>query len=95
MLVVAVTFYTTADGFPEFLDLVRANAVQSRTEPGCSRFDVCTASDGAAEVFLYEIYDDQAAFDTHLRTPHFLEFNQAVAPLVTSKKVTHYRLCMD
>ena len=95
MLVVAVTFYTTGTGMPEFLNLVRANAAQSLTEPGCHRFDVCTASDGAAEVFLYEIYDDAAAFEAHLRTPHFLEFNQAVASLVTGKQVMQYRLCND
>ena len=36
---------------------------------------------------LYEIYDDAAAFDAHLATPHFAIFNEATAPLVASKTV--------
>ena len=38
-------------------------------------------------IVLYEIYDDAAAFDAHLATPHFASFNEATAALVAKKTV--------
>src|SRR5699024_8816895 len=52
-----------------------ANATASRTrEPGCRQFDVCESADGG-EIFLYEIYEDEAAFQAHLATDHYKRFN--------------------
>jgi (4S)-4-hydroxy-5-phosphonooxypentane-2,3-dione isomerase len=38
-------------------------------------------------VFLYELYDDKAAFDAHLKTPHFLSFDARVRDWVERKAV--------
>ena len=38
-------------------------------------------------MFLYEVYDDRKAFDAHLATLHFKQFDPAVAPMVASKAV--------
>jgi autoinducer 2-degrading protein len=38
-------------------------------------------------VFLYEVYDDRAAFDAHLSAPHFKSFDAATAGMIRSKKV--------
>ena len=38
-------------------------------------------------VFLYEIYDDRAAFDAHLASPHFRAFDAEVGPWVQDKQV--------
>jgi quinol monooxygenase YgiN len=40
-----------------------------------------------ASVFLYEIYDDRAAFDAHLAAAHFKRFDAAVGSMVASKAV--------
>ncbi len=37
--------------------------------------------------FLYEKYDDRAAFDRHLASAHFKSFDATVAPWVVSKDV--------
>ena len=73
----------------EFRRLVLENAAASlRDEPGCRRFDVVTPEAGpGSRIVLYEIYDDAAAFDAHLATPHFAIFNDTTAPLVASKTV--------
>jgi len=49
---------------------------------------VVTPQGAADRVFLYEIYDDAAAFDTHKKAPHFATFDRDSAPLVASKVVT-------
>ena len=79
---------------PEFRDDFRremiANAEASRTrEPGCRQFDVCESADGAT-IFLYEIYDDEAAFQAHLATDHYKRFSTLTTPWVAEKKITKY-----
>jgi autoinducer 2-degrading protein len=83
------------DGTRErFLELIRANAAASvAEEPGCYRFDVLTpraGGNGSADVLLYEIYADRAAFDAHVKSPHFLAFDAASRALVRSKRVTEF-----
>jgi quinol monooxygenase YgiN len=87
--VITVLFETSA---PErFREAIEANAAVSRQEPGCRRFDVCYA-DGGTKVFLYEIYDDEAAFDAHLASPHFKTFKTAIEPIVTTRRGESYHL---
>ncbi|MEM8914829.1 MAG: putative quinol monooxygenase [Pseudomonadota bacterium] len=59
-------------------------------EPGCRQFDICTDPSRPDEVFLYEIYDDRAAFDAHLDAAHFKQFDKAVAELIAEKTVKTY-----
>lgn len=85
MFAVTVTFRVHPGRTDAFLPLVVENArVSLAEEQGCRQFDVCR--DGA-EVFLYEIYDDRAAFDAHLLTEHFLAFDKAATDLVADKQV--------
>ncbi|HCI20551.1 MAG TPA: antibiotic biosynthesis monooxygenase, partial [Alphaproteobacteria bacterium] len=47
----------------------------------------CHDPDHPGHVFLYEVYDDRAAFDAHLSMPHFKSFDAATAGMIRSKKV--------
>jgi (4S)-4-hydroxy-5-phosphonooxypentane-2,3-dione isomerase len=44
------------------------------------------------ECFLYEVYDDKSAFDTHLLMPHFKEFDSKVAEMLDNKAVKLFSL---
>ena len=46
-------------------------------------------------ILLYEIYDDRAAFEAHIKTPHFVIFNRESAPLVADKVVKEYALACE
>lgn len=88
MFAVVVTFRIKPDRMEAFLPLMYANAATSLgVEPGCHQFDVCTDPDRPDEVFLYELYDDKAAFDAHLASPHFKAFDAAVAEMLAAKDV--------
>lgn len=92
MLVIVVTLTVHEVHREAFRLAILANASTSLdTEPGCVRFDVCEDATGVV-FFLYEHYVDDAAFDLHLLSPHFLAFNEASAPWVQSKRVERYRL---
>jgi quinol monooxygenase YgiN len=74
-----------------FLAAVADNAGASRqTEPGCRQFDVCRDPADDALFFLYELYDDEAAIQAHLKSPHYLQMNEATANWVKSKTVRRY-----
>jgi quinol monooxygenase YgiN len=80
----------------DFRKLIDDNAKASvRDEPGCSRFDVCAHRKDADRILLYEIYDDRAAFDAHLKTKHFAVFNEASAALVLDKNAAEYDLVCE
>lgn len=53
---------------------LRSMVVKTRAEPGNQRYDLFREQDGSPHLHLYEIYDDQAAFDAHVASPHFREF---------------------
>lgn len=90
MYAVTVTFRTKPGRMAEFLPLMIENARTSRTaEPGCQQFDICQGTDPET-VFLYEIYDDRAAFDAHLESAHFKSFDAAVAGMIADKTVELY-----
>jgi (4S)-4-hydroxy-5-phosphonooxypentane-2,3-dione isomerase len=88
MYVVIVDFTVKREFFEQFRAAMVGNARASfDREPGCRQFDVCVAPEDPATIFLYEVYDDQAAFDAHLATPHFLAFNQMTSPWIADKRV--------
>lgn len=93
MLVVTVDFTVR----PEFVQAFRAemvaNARASRErEPGCRRFDVAYSDKDAAQVFLYELYDDMAAFQLHMQAAHFKAFDAKTAPWVAAKSARLFEL---
>lgn len=79
-----------------FRGLIDENARHSvRDEPGCRRFDVLEPAGEADRILLYEIYDDRAAFDAHVRSPHYARFQAAGEALVSAKSVVEYDLVCE
>lgn len=94
--VVIVDFRLRSGAKSDFRRLIDENARAScREEPGCRRFDVLEPAGETDRIVLYEIYDDRAAFQAHVRTSHFARFNDASASLVADKKVTELDLVCE
>ena len=88
MLVVCVEFEIEPGQKDVFMAAVRTNAEQSfNQEVGCQQFDVCQDRQFPNSVFLYEVYDDEAAFETHKLTHHYVAFNQATGGMVVNKSL--------
>jgi (4S)-4-hydroxy-5-phosphonooxypentane-2,3-dione isomerase len=91
MLALIVEFRIKPAHIDAFEHSIVENARASReTEPGCRQFDVCRDPADPSVFFLYELYDDDAAIQAHLQTPHYLQMNQATAGWVDAKKVLRY-----
>lgn len=95
---ITVAFEIEVGTYETFHRLVSENARESvSAEAGCIRFDVLTplGADEAAEVLLYEIYSDRAAFDHHLATDHFKRFDEATRHLVRKKTVVAFAVAQN
>ena len=92
MFVVAVRFELFPEGAETFKNAVLPNAAASEgTEPGCRQFDACFNEDGT-HCFLYEVYDDEAAFEAHRNSEHFLKFKEAIEGTVKDRRFESYHL---
>jgi (4S)-4-hydroxy-5-phosphonooxypentane-2,3-dione isomerase len=88
MYVVTVRLEIDPQHAREFMRTMGEQAHNSLTlEAGCRQFDVSVDPSDLRRVFLYEVYTDKGAFDAHLATPHFRDFDATVRPWVTSRAI--------
>jgi quinol monooxygenase YgiN len=93
---ITVDFYLLPGALDPFIALIKENARKSLAEePGCHRFDVLVQRGVPDHILLYEIYKNRAAFEVHLKSRHFAEFNAASAPYVKEKKMIEYEYVND
>ncbi len=91
MLALVVDFRIKPQHVTAFEHAIVENARASReSEPGCRQFDVCRDPANPNLFFLYELYDDDAAIQAHLQSPHYLQMNQAIAGWVDTKTVLRF-----
>ncbi len=89
--IVVVDLDIGADDLNVFMPLLRANVAASlRDEPGCRQFDICRDPSSPGTIFLYEVYDDEAAFTAHLTSPHYLDFDKTTGRMTRSKAVRKF-----
>jgi quinol monooxygenase YgiN len=58
----------------QIADLLRQLTAPSRQEPGCISYIPHFVEGEPLTVVIYEQYVDEAAFEYHRNTPHFLEY---------------------
>ncbi|MDA0653031.1 MAG: putative quinol monooxygenase [Proteobacteria bacterium] len=54
-------------------------------EPGCHRFDILLPDDAENQVCLYEVYEDQAAFDLHGGTDYMAAYREQTGDMVAGR----------
>ena len=57
-------------------------------ERGCQRFDVVVPDDAEDTVYLYEVYADEAALETHMNTSYMQEYRADTGPMIAERKLT-------
>jgi autoinducer 2-degrading protein len=89
--VVIAEFEVPTEHRTEFLELCAFDSLRSTTdEAGCRQFDVNTSDEAPQVVILYEVYDDRAAFDKHLTTPHYDVFAAGLAKFGVTKTLARF-----
>jgi quinol monooxygenase YgiN len=91
-LVLTVGLVIKPDQVERLMAMVLENAKAAReTEPGCRQFDVLVDPKDRTRVMLYEVYDDEAAFEAHQQTPHFKRYIAEAIPLLQSRDRFFFR----
>jgi autoinducer 2-degrading protein len=54
-----------------YLAAIKENGAAAIKEPGCRQFDILMLASNPNHVFLYEVYDNEAAYQAHRATDHF------------------------
>ncbi len=96
MHVVTVEFVVKPERVAAFHQAVKEQATNTlREEPACRRFDVCIDLNNGNTIFLYEIYDNPNAFEEHLRSRHFQEFESTTRAWLEQKTVQSWQLLQE
>jgi len=74
-----------------FMKKLQANAASARKEPGCRQFDVLVDPQDKTRVMLYEVYDDEKAFEVHQQQPAFKSYVAEAVPLLASRERAFWR----
>jgi quinol monooxygenase YgiN len=85
-LVLVVNLKIKPEHVDGFMRKALENAAAARKEPGCRQFDVLVDPDDKTRVMLYEIYDDEKAFEAHQQTSHFKKYLAEAVPLLASRE---------
>lgn len=84
--VVTVDFGTAPENFDRFKQMMDENAKASVSgEPGCREFNVYENPTIPNHLFLFEVYDDEAAFQQHVNAAHYKHFKEISDPIITSR----------
>ena len=85
-LVLQVNIKIKPENVDRFMQKVIENGKAARSEPGCRQFDVLVSPDDKTSVMLYEVYDDQKAFEAHQAGAAFKKYLAEAVPLLASRE---------
>ena len=71
----------------KFLEFVKANGAASVKEPGCREFNITVLAKDPNHVFLFEVYDNEAALAAHRETAHFKKFFATAGSMIADRNV--------
>jgi quinol monooxygenase YgiN len=83
----AVDLDIAPDQMDKFLVAIKENGAASVKEPGCRQFDIMVLANNPNHVFLYEVYDNEAALQSHRQTEHFKKYMATTGNMVTARNV--------
>jgi len=84
--VLVVNIRVKPDSVASFMGKLTENALAARKEPGCRQFEVLVDPKDKAKIMLFEVYDDEKAFEAHQATPHFKKYLAEAVPLLASRE---------
>ena len=84
--VLQVTIRIKPENVERWMAMALENAREARKEKGCRQFEVLVDPQDKAQVMLFEVYDDEKAFEAHQQTPHFKKYLAEAVPLLASRE---------
>ncbi len=70
-----------------YLAALKENGAASVKEPGCREFDITVSQKDPNHVFIFEVYDNAAAAQSHRETEHFKKYAAATKDMVAKREL--------
>lgn len=84
--VLVVNIRVAPENVENFMQKLADNAREARKEPGCRQFEVLVDPKDRTKIVLFEVYDDERAFELHQQTPHFKKYLAEAVPLLAARE---------
>jgi autoinducer 2-degrading protein len=84
--VLVVNIRIKPENVDAFMKKLADNGREARKEPGCRQFEVLVDPKDRAKILLFEVYDDEKAFEAHQATPHFKKYLAEAVPMLASRE---------
>jgi autoinducer 2-degrading protein len=85
--IVAVDLDIVPSETAKFLEAMKENGELAIKEGGCREFNITVLASDPNHVFLYEVYDTEAALAAHRSTDNFKKFSAATANMISGRNV--------
>lgn len=85
-LVLQVNIRIKPENVDAFMSKVIENGRAARSETGCQQFEILVDPDDKTKVMLFEVYDDQKAFEAHQAGAAFKKYLETAVPLLASRE---------
>ncbi len=85
-LVLQVNIRIKPENVDAFMQKVIENARAARSEAGCRQFEVLVDPEDKTSIMLFEVYDDQKAFEAHQAGEAFKKYLANAVPLLASRE---------
>jgi autoinducer 2-degrading protein len=69
-----------------YLAALTENGKASVTEPGCRAFNIQVLASDPNHVFIYEVYDNEAALQAHRASEHFKKYAATTAKMIAKRE---------
>jgi autoinducer 2-degrading protein len=88
-LAIVATIDITPGRREEFLPLLMAHRARClKDEPGTLHFEVLVPREDSSKLLLYEVYQDDAAFEKHFNGPSITRLREEAAGMIVSLQGT-------
>jgi len=85
-VVLQVSIRIKPQNVERFMPMVGENARAARQEPGCRQFEVLVDPQDRTRLMLFEVYDDERAFEIHQQGAAFKKYMAEAVPLLASRE---------
>jgi (4S)-4-hydroxy-5-phosphonooxypentane-2,3-dione isomerase len=83
----AVDLVIVPSEMSKFVEAIKDNGANAVKEPGCREFNITVLANRPNHVFLYEVYDNEAALAAHRNTEHFKKYMATTGNMVADRNV--------
>jgi len=91
MFVLQVSIRIKPENVDAFMKKLDENARAARTEKGCRQFEVLVDPKDKTKIMLYEVYNDEAAFEEHQKGAAFKKYIAEAVPLLADRARTVWK----